>query len=342
MKVVILEVAYSCNSKCKFCYNPWGVSKENGKEQRNSDSDINKYLKAEILPKNDFFHIIDKLKKWGVDSLGFSGGEPLLNPDIFEIAAYAKEQGFKNSLLTNGMLVKKFAKEIADNFDVVQISLHGTQQTHDNLTGINGSFQNAMNGRIALMDYSVSVSTVTVVNKINLCELRDTMALAAALDMNGVLVNRFLPGGKGLENAGRLGIDQKELLEMLNIIESASEDYGIPPLVGTPIPLCIEGLRSYNFLLKEGCVAGKGLHCAIDPSGRLRVCNHSPVVLGNCLKADPDYIYENSEYVKGFQELRYTPEMCIGCNKLDRCKGGCREAAHVSFGSLMAPDPLFV
>ena len=138
MKVVILEVAYSCNSKCKFCYNPWGVSKENGKEQRNSDSDINKYLKAEILPKNDFFHIIDKLKKWGVDSLGFSGGEPLLNPDIFEIAAYAKEQGFKNSLLTNGMLVKKFAKEIADNFDVVQISLHGTQQTHDNLTGING------------------------------------------------------------------------------------------------------------------------------------------------------------------------------------------------------------
>lgn len=341
MKVVILEVAYSCNSECKFCYNPW-KSNENGKKQKNNGGDINKYLRTEILPKKDFIHIIDKLKKWGAGFLGFSGGEPLTNPDIFEIAAYAKEQGFKNSLLTNGLLVKKFAKKIADNFDLVQISLHGIQKTHDYLTGINGSFQDVMNGRIALMDYGVLASAVTVVNKINLCELRNTMALAATLDMNNILVNRFLPGGKGLENVKNLSIDQKELVEMLDTIEKTSEDYGIPSFIGTPIPLCIEGLRSYNFLLKEGCMAGKGLHCAIDPSGMLKVCNHSPVVLGNCLKEDPDNIYENSEYVKGFQELRYTPEMCIGCTKLDKCKGGCREAAHVSFNSLMAPDPIFV
>lgn len=329
MKVVILEVAYSCNAKCKFCYNPWGAS--NGKL----------YPQAKVLPKQDFFHIIDKLKKWGADTLAFSGGEPLLNPDVFEIAAYSREQGFKNSLLTNGLLIENKAKEIADNFDVVQISLHGTERIHDRLTGSRGSFKKALMGRLALMDYDVAVSAVVVVNKLNLRNLRDTIALAAAIDMTSVLVNRFLPGGKGIKNAKRLGLKEKEITEMLNMVEKASEDFGIPPLVGTPTPLCLKGLRSYNFLLKEGCMAGKGMHCAIDPSGGMRVCNHSPEVLGDCLKSDLEIIYDTSEYVKGFSELRYTPAMCEGCDKLSKCKGGCREAAHVFFGNMNAPDPLF-
>lgn len=111
--------------------------------------------------------------------------------------------------MTNGKLVESLSKKIAENFDVVQVSLHGTEQTHDKLTGSKGSFQGALMGRIALMDYDVSVSAVIVVNKQNLSDLRDTIALAAAMDMNSVLVNRFLPGGKGIENAKSLGLEQK-------------------------------------------------------------------------------------------------------------------------------------
>lgn len=280
------------------------------------------------------------MKQWGVDTLAFSGGEPLLNPDLFEIAAYSKANGFKNSLLTNGILASEFSSQIAENFEVVQISLQGLEATHDKLTGGVGNFRNALLGRAALMDYKTAVSAVIVVNRLNLSELKDTIALAAGLDMNSVLVNRFLPGGKGLDNID-LAMDGKELVEMLNSVEEASEAYGIPVLVGTPTPLCLEGLRSYKFLLKEGCMAGKGLHCAIDPSGGLRVCNHSPKVLGNCLETDPKVIYESSDYIKGFTELRYTPDMCKNCDKLAKCKGGCRESAYLLYGSLSAPDPIF-
>jgi radical SAM protein with 4Fe4S-binding SPASM domain len=224
---------------------------------------------------------------------------------------------------------------------VVQISLHGKERTHDALTGRRGSFQSALMGRTALMDYDVAVSAVIVVNRLNLSDIKDTIALAAGMDMNAVLVNRFLPGGKGLENASDLSLREAELVGMLDVIEESSEEYGIPILVGTPTPLCLKGLRSYKFLLKEGCMGGKGLHCAIDPSGGLKVCNHSPTVLGNCLRSDPKELYENSEYVKGFAELRYTPEMCKGGSKVGKCKGGCREAAHLLFGSLRAPDPIF-
>ncbi len=329
MKVVILEVAYSCNASCKFCYNPW---RARGKQP---------YPDAQVLPKPHFFSIIDKLKKWGADSLAFSGGEPLLNPDVFEIAAYSKENGLRNSLLTNGLLVEEHAKEIADTFNVVQISLHGKERVHDALTGKKGNFNRALTARTALMEYKIAVSAVTVVNKLNLQDLKDTIAIAAGMDMNSVLVNRFLPGGKGLQNAN-ISLNQKELIEMLDVAEQAMDEYGIPTLIGTPTPLCIDGLRDYKFLLKEGCMAGKDLHCAIDPSGGLRVCNHSPTVLGNCVKEDPKTIYENSDYIKGFSQLRYTPEMCKDCNKLQRCKGGCREAAHALFGSLREPDPIFI
>jgi len=125
----------------------------------------------------------------------------------------------------------------------------------------------ALRGIIALMDYSVFMSAVIVVNRLNLHELRDTIALIASMDMSSVLINRFLPGGRGLRNAQSLSLKKKELVEMLNIVEEACEEYGISPFVGTPIPPCLDGLRDYKFLLKEGCMAGKGLHCAIDPSG---------------------------------------------------------------------------
>jgi radical SAM protein with 4Fe4S-binding SPASM domain len=328
--VAILEVAYSCNVKCQFCYNPW------------RGSHGNRYTQARTLPKSGFIKIIEKLKEWGVDSLAFSGGEPLLNKDIFEIAAHSKELGFKNSLLTNGLLVERCAEQIAESFDVVQVSLHGTEQTHDRLTGRKGAFHEVLTGRLALMEYDTPVSSVIVVNRLNLPGLRDTIALAGAMDMRSVLVNRFLPGGKGLENSRTLSLNAKELVEMLNLVEEACQEYGVPPFVGTPTPPCLEGLGDYSFLLKDGCVAGKGLHCAIDPSGGLRVCNHSPTVLGNCLKSDPRTIYETSEYVKGFSKLLYSPEMCKGCSKIDKCKGGCREAAHVMFGSIKAPDPIFL
>lgn len=329
MKVAILEVAYSCNLYCKFCYNPWQAT------------GVQQYYKKKVLSPRDFFTIIDKLKEWGVDNLAFSGGEPLLNKDIFEIARYSKNRGFKNSLLTNGLLCAKLAKEIAENFNVVQISIHGLKETHEELTGVKGSFSRALEGVITLMDYSIAMSAVIVVNRLNLHDLRDTIALVASMDMNSVLINRFLPGGRGLRNARSLSLKKEELVEMLNVVEEACEEYGIPPFVGTPTPPCLEGLRDYKFLLKEGCMAGKGLHCTIDPSGGLKVCNHSPIILGNCLESDPKELYETSEYVRGFKELRYTPKMCEGCPKLEKCKGGCREAAHILFGDIKAPDPIF-
>ncbi len=88
-------------------------------------------------------------------------------------------------------------------------------------------------------------------------------------------------------------------------------------------------------------MAGKNIHCAIDPSGGLKVCNHSPTVVRNCVESDPQELYEKSEYIRGFINLRYTPKMCEGYSMLEKCKGGCREAAHVLLGDIKVPDLIF-
>ncbi len=329
MKEVVLEIAYSCNAECLFCCNPW----------RNPKGAP--YPQGEVLDKKGFCIVIDKLRDWGTKTIIFSGGEPLLNPDVFEIAAYSKEQGLRNALLTNGMLVERFSKEIGENFEMVQISLHGTEKTHDMLTGIKGSFHRAINGKKTLEDCAASITANIIVNRLNLPDLKETMAIASSLNVNSVLLNRFLPGGRGLIKASSLSLVEKELVEMMNVAEDACEEFGLPVRMGTPTPPCLKGLRSYKFMVKEGCTAGNGIRCTIDPSGGLRVCDQSPKVLGDCLESDPKKIYETANYVKGFRELQYVPEMCKGCLKLERCRGGCREAAHILLGDINGPDPVF-
>ena len=76
---------------------------------------------------------MDDLKRFRVPVLILSGGEPLLRPDIFEVAARAKSMGFYVGLSTNGTLIDApLARRIgALGFDYVGISLDGLKETHD-------------------------------------------------------------------------------------------------------------------------------------------------------------------------------------------------------------------
>ena len=85
------------------------------------------------------------------------------------------------------------------------------------------------------------------------------------------------------------------------------------------------------------CSAAKGF-CIIDPSGYLKVCNHSPIRV--CRYDELDSLKDNV-YWNAFRQRNYMPDMCQNCEKRDICDGGCREAAHVYHGSIDAPDPLF-
>ncbi len=129
--VVIWNLIRRCNLTCKHCYS---IS---------ADTDF-----AGELDYPEVCRVMDDLKAFRVPVLILSGGEPLLRPDIFDIARRAKGQGFYVALSSNGTLIDASNIEaIADcDFDYVGVSLDGLGATHDRFRRKEGAFEASLAG----------------------------------------------------------------------------------------------------------------------------------------------------------------------------------------------------
>jgi heme d1 biosynthesis radical SAM protein NirJ len=129
--VVIWNLIRRCNLTCKHCYS---ISADT-------------HFPGE-LNREEIFGAMDDLKAFHVPVLILSGGEPLLHPNIFDIAHRAKDMGFFTALSTNGTLIsKKNIKAIRDvGFNYVGISIDGMRETHDTFRQMEGGFAASIAG----------------------------------------------------------------------------------------------------------------------------------------------------------------------------------------------------
>lgn len=129
--IVVWNVTKRCNLKCIHCYT-------------NSDSNV----APDELSFEEGLRLIDDLAEFKVPALLFSGGEPLIRPDLFELASYAVSKGLRPVLSTNGTLIsKEVAQKIKDTgFIYAGISLDGIGETNDKFRGMTGAFDLAMTG----------------------------------------------------------------------------------------------------------------------------------------------------------------------------------------------------
>lgn len=127
--VVIWNLIRRCNLTCKHCYS------------LSADHDY-----AGELATPEVFGVMDDLKSFGVPVLILSGGEPLLRPDLFEIAERARAMRFYVGLSSNGTLIDApLADRVAAaGFDYVGISLDGIGATHDRFRRLDGAFERSL------------------------------------------------------------------------------------------------------------------------------------------------------------------------------------------------------
>ena len=161
--MVIWNLIRRCNLTCKHCY------------ALSADHD---YAGELSLP--EVFTVMDDLKAFGVPALILSGGEPLLRPDLFEIAARARDLGFYTGLSTNGTLIDApMAARIAGaGFDYVGISLDGLKPTHDKFRRLDGAFDRSLAAIRHLATHNVKVGlrfTMTALNAHDLPALLQLM-----------------------------------------------------------------------------------------------------------------------------------------------------------------------
>ena len=130
--IIVWNLTRTCNLKCIHCY---------------TDSDAVKY--PDELTTDQCKSVLDDLAKFGVPAVLFSGGEPLVRKDLFELATYARDAGLHVVLSTNGTLI---TPEIARRFVELKFAYIGLSldsaipEIHDKFRGMEGAFHKTMQG----------------------------------------------------------------------------------------------------------------------------------------------------------------------------------------------------
>ncbi len=183
--VVIWNLVRRCNLLCKHCYSISG------------DVDF-----AGELTTGEVFRVLDDLSRARVPAVILSGGEPLLRPDIYEIAERAKGLGLSVSLSSNGALIDEThaARIAAAGFDYVGVSLDGIGAVHDRFRGRPGSFDASIAGirRLAARDVKVGLRfTMTTDNQESFPALLDLMKAEGATKF---YLSHLVYSGRGNKN----------------------------------------------------------------------------------------------------------------------------------------------
>lgn len=338
----VLELTYKCNHNCIFCSCPWYAP----------DSS---FAELPELSTSQWKEIIGEMASLGIASFAFTGGEALLRDDCLELLEFTSSLSVNKTetvngklithavhpevyLLSNGVLVDKNVMDLLERLNIsLSMSLPGllTFEEHtgfDNAAMVLNKFKEAHRRGIP----TTVNSTVTA---LNLHELQKTLSAALLAGAGQLLMNRFLPGGRGLTYAKKLLLTASQVKEILLVADDVLTRASRKGSIGTEIPLCLlNDIPLKTLHVSTRCSAAKGFF-VIGPSGYVRVCNHSEVRLNHI--NDWKNLKHNN-YWNTFTMKKYMPSECGGCNHILDCDGGCREAAHVAGGSVDSVDPVLV
>jgi heme d1 biosynthesis radical SAM protein NirJ len=183
--VVIWNLIRRCNLTCKHCYS---IS---------ADTNF-----AGELSTDDVFKVMDDLRDFRVPVLILSGGEPLLRPDIFDIAKRAKAKGFYVALSSNGTLIDPSnIGAIAEcDFDYVGVSLDGIRETHDKFRRLDGAFEASMKGIRLCQDLGLKIGVRFTMTQDNAHDLPGLLRLVEDEGIDRFYFSHLNYAGRGNKN----------------------------------------------------------------------------------------------------------------------------------------------
>lgn len=196
----MFELTYKCNFSCVHCY---VVPDKNKKE----------------LTTEQVKEVLNQLKDAGCFHIGFSGGEPFIREDIFQILDYAKKRGFRISLLTNGFLMdEKTADKIASlgtSLNHVDVSVLGvTEETFEKLTRKRGSYKRVMRAIKLLKERGADVQIKATLMKLNKNEFLKIKEIAEKFNTLFRYGPMITPKTNGDASPCRLQVEPDEVFQI--------------------------------------------------------------------------------------------------------------------------------
>jgi radical SAM protein with 4Fe4S-binding SPASM domain len=282
-----------------------------------------------------------------------TGGEPLLRPDIFDIAHAAREAGLRIALSTNGTLLSTANIEKLQEVGVsaCSISIDGASaDTHDDFRQQTGSFAASIRGIEVLQRAGVPVQINTSLTQRNASDLEAIFGLVRRLGVHAWHVFMVVPTGRAGSVANQELIEAAGYERILNRIYewNRDEDLEIKPTCapqyyrilrqraaedGIPVDAEHFGINART----RGCLAGLGF-AFVSYRGDVFPCGYYPIEAGRVLEAKFSEIWHTSPLFHKLRDFTRYKGACGHCRYIGVC-GGCRARALADTGDDLAEEP---
>jgi len=305
------------------------------------------------LSTDKCLRLIDDIAASSSPVMILTGGEPLLRPDIFEIAAYGTDKGLRMVMATNGTLVTPAVakKMIESGIQRVSISIDGKDaHSHDAFRQQKGAFDGAMKGIEALKNVKMEFQINTTITANNLHQIKDILKLAKGIGAAAHHIFLLVPTGRGKDLAAQ-AITAADYEETLMWFYRESMTCGIQ-LKATCAPHYFRIMHQkrpkgekpvkkpggHFHESTRGCLGGITF-CFISHTGQVQPCGYLELDCGNVKKKSFASIWENSEIFRNLRDYSKYEGKCGRCEFIKVC-GGCRARAYEATGDYLSEEPL--
>jgi 12,18-didecarboxysiroheme deacetylase len=342
--VVVWNCTRRCNLRCVHCYS--------------RSADVN--YPGEMTT-DEGYALLEDLAEFGAPVVLFSGGEPLIRPDILLLVARARKLGLRAVLSTNGTLIEPplAARLRESGLGYVGVSLDGLRATNDRFRGVEGAYDRAMAGIRNCIQAGVKVGLRFTINRRNAADIPDIFRLLRDENIPRACFYHLVYAGRGAALMAE-DLDQGAARRVVDLIidrTAALHAEGLPKEILT-VDNHADGPYLYLRMLREGnpraaAVArllrmnggnssGSGIGCvswdgAVHPDQFWR-----HVTLGNVRRRKFSDIWTDlsNPLLAQLKDKRpHVKGRCATCGFLDVCGGNFRVRSEAATGDLWAPDP---
>ena len=342
--VVVWNCTKTCNLNCIHCY---------------ARSEAIKYQNE--LTHEEGLSLIDQLADFKVPVILFSGGEPLLRPDFFELANYAASKGIRPTISTNGTRIdEETAKRLKDmGVGYVGISLDGCEATHDKFRGKPGAYQMALRGIRNCVATGQKVGLRFTITRDNVQDLDSIFDLLERENIDRVCFYHLVYSGRGSAMVER-DLNHEESRRAMDLIIERTLDFkarGINKEILT-VDNHADAVYLYLKMKERDPVLGERILKLIQSNGGNRsgmafgnidsVGNVHPdqftqyITLGNVRERPFGEIWTDlsNPILAGLKDRKpLLKGRCPKCAYLNLCNGNFRTRAEAVTGDFWAQDP---
>ena len=308
--------------------------------------------------------LLDEIAAFSKPVIILTGGEPLLRPDIFEIAAYGNQKGLRMVMATNGTLVtEEIARKLIDaGIMRVSISIDGLNaESHDKFRKVPGAFAGTMVGIEAMKKVGLEFQINTTITKANLGQIKGIFDLTVSLGAAAHHIFLLVPTGRGKEMADQeiAPVDYEKTLNwfyeeslrapiqlkatcaphyfrIYHQRKGPAQEAAREVHKESPRDSARPGMGALHAMTR-GCMGGSSF-CFISHTGQVQPCGYLELDCGQTKEKGFEDIWVNSSIFNNLRNLNLYEGKCGRC-EFTRVCGGCRARAYEITGNYLAEEP---